>query len=157
MPALSPIMIKLMGLIFASMLVLSPLSITHHSNEVVVLNEIGTHFEVQIPSKDGEIVTLYIKNSRLEDSILPIDGIFIINKKGEVEQGFDLYLNEDWKSTSELTHQTEFAEFFQQLQKDKKDIIAPWLERAYRNHDGLIKDLKREVVNTKTSKKWFNR
>ena len=138
MPALTPVMIKLFGAILAGMLVLSPLSpITNFNNEIVVLDEIPSHYEIQIPNNEGSI-SIYVK--RKGPYIFPIDGIFIIDKNGNIKQEFDLY----YFDNPEI-FRDKFSEFIQGLSKKEMDSITPYIQKAYRDHEGFLKELEKQV------------
>lgn len=139
MPVINPATIKFFMLLLGSLLVLSPITLTDNQ-EIIVLHEIESHYEVKIPAKDGT-VTLYIP---IEKPELPIDGIFILNKKGKVTQRFDAFLYEEEDIPYERIRD-EFADFFQILPKDKKELIAPWLEKAIKDHDALLKELENKA------------
>jgi hypothetical protein len=156
MPVINPAAMKFIMLLLGSLLVLSPISIIDNQ-EITVLHETDTYYEIQIP--DGkDYITLYVNDPKYGESLLPIDGIFIIDQDGKIVQEFDLFdeINIDTSLNPE-TIRDKFADFFQQLPEEKKQIIAPYLKRAYSDQEGLLKELKKKSIENKVKSNWFNR
>ncbi|MDP4158163.1 MAG: hypothetical protein Q8911_00160 [Bacillota bacterium] len=143
MPVANPVMVKLVGLLLASLLVLSPISLmSSNSNNNIIVTDNKLYYEIRIPDTTGGFTSFGIPTKY---PLTPFEFIIISNENGNLR---DYFFVNPYRSNPELAKE-KFAEFFQQLPKDEKDLLAPWLEKAVRDHDGLIEDLKKKVKGGK--------